>query len=301
MLPPVVIGIDTGNSCIKTANNVFVSGIVKNKQPFIVQNNTLFYNGYYYQLSDKRLKYMIDKSINDDYFALSLFAIGKEFEARHIPIDQGVIEVKLGIGLPPEHMSRYGHDLKRCFNRGRVEFTYNNHKICIAIRSVNVFPQGYSAIAPYFETVKKYSESFIIDIGGYTTDVLRLNRGVLQADTILSLDHGTIHLYQDIDKTLFNALGKHIPESIINDVLLYNKQSIAGKTELVDEVHDCVQRFGEKLIAMLVERGIDLSISTGIFAGGGSVMLEPYLKNLGEHMFIIDVCANAKGYEMMIA
>lgn len=43
-MKPIIIGVDTGNRCIKTVHNVFVSGINKQKAKPIQSKEVLKYN-----------------------------------------------------------------------------------------------------------------------------------------------------------------------------------------------------------------------------------------------------------------
>ena len=67
-MKPIIIGVDTGNRCIKTVHNVFVSGINKQKAKPIQSKEVLKYNDEYYTLTKKRVNYLQDKTENDEYF-----------------------------------------------------------------------------------------------------------------------------------------------------------------------------------------------------------------------------------------
>ena len=79
----------------------FISGLSEHtvKPPMCYE--ILEYAGSYWTLSGKRLSYMSDKTQDDRYFILSLFAIARELEAngRHSHIEH----IELAVGLPPEH------------------------------------------------------------------------------------------------------------------------------------------------------------------------------------------------------
>lgn len=76
----MLIAIDHGNKQIKTAHKTFSSGLCESdtRPPF--GENVLYYNGKYYTLSDQRIPYMRDKTRDERFFVLSLFAIA--FELR---------------------------------------------------------------------------------------------------------------------------------------------------------------------------------------------------------------------------
>ncbi|MDE6103887.1 MAG: hypothetical protein K2F60_05120 [Oscillospiraceae bacterium] len=59
----------------------------------------LEYEGKYWTLSGQWLSYIRDKTCDDRYFILSLFAIAKEMEqlGLYSPLEQ----IQLAVGLPP--------------------------------------------------------------------------------------------------------------------------------------------------------------------------------------------------------
>ena len=58
-----------------------------------------------------------------------------------------------------------------------MNFAYNNRPMSIVIRNVFVYPQAYAAVVPQSGQLLKTLRMFIVDIGGYTTDVLLLRIG----------------------------------------------------------------------------------------------------------------------------
>ena len=74
----MLIAIDHGNKQIKTTHRTFTSGLCESdtRPPF--GKEVLYYNGKYYTLSDQRIPYMRDKTVDERYFILTLFAIAFE-------------------------------------------------------------------------------------------------------------------------------------------------------------------------------------------------------------------------------
>ena len=97
----MLISIDHGNKQIKTIHKTFTSGLCESdtRPPF--GRDVLFYNGKYYTLSDQRIPYMRDKTADERFFVLTLFAIG--FELRRMLVSEDPVKVQLCIGLPPAH------------------------------------------------------------------------------------------------------------------------------------------------------------------------------------------------------
>lgn len=176
----MLVCIDHGNKQIKTASRVFTSGLVESdtRPPF--GDNIMFYNGKYYTLSDQRIPYIRDKTEDDRFFILTLFAIAYEINAagRYAP-DQ-LMDIQLAVGLPPAH---YGTQYKRFaqyfLDRGMIGFEFNGKVYSICITEAICFPQALAATAPVFKQLQlgTVAKAIVIDIGGFTADYLSLRYG----------------------------------------------------------------------------------------------------------------------------
>ena len=78
----VIIGVDHGNAQIKTKNTCFVSGLEEFPTKPPMAADIIQYQGRYWTLVGKRLPVMRDKTKDDRFYLLTLFAIAKELEAR---------------------------------------------------------------------------------------------------------------------------------------------------------------------------------------------------------------------------
>ena len=98
----MLIAIDHGNKSVKLPRgDPFVSGLVESEvAPF--GKDVLKYRGRYYQLSDHRIPYHRDKTEDERFFILTLFAIAREINAAG-RYTAGTIQVQLAVGLPPAH------------------------------------------------------------------------------------------------------------------------------------------------------------------------------------------------------
>ena len=76
--------IDHGNSAMKTVNFVFPSGLIDNPIRPPVDTEMLEYDGKFWTLSGQRISYMRDKTKDERYWILTLFAIAKELEKKEI-------------------------------------------------------------------------------------------------------------------------------------------------------------------------------------------------------------------------
>ena len=77
MYQKIIVPIDHGNRNMKTEHKVFTSGFVEGDcRPAL--GEYLCYNGRYYALAEQRIPYMRDKTVDDRFFILTLFAVAME-------------------------------------------------------------------------------------------------------------------------------------------------------------------------------------------------------------------------------
>lgn len=108
----ITIPLDHGNRNMKTVEEVFTSGLAESDLKPVL-GEYLQYNGKFYSLTGERIPYMRDKSLDDRFFILPLFGIGKELERRTQPQKDTIYQVELPVGLPPKHYGalyeKFGH------------------------------------------------------------------------------------------------------------------------------------------------------------------------------------------------
>ena len=103
MIKKVRIAVDHGNRNMKTCSQVFTTGlIIQDKKPARGEK-FMIYEEKYYILSENRIPYQRDKTQDNRFFILTLFAIVKELEGNSQIQSDDVIQVDLSIGLPPKH------------------------------------------------------------------------------------------------------------------------------------------------------------------------------------------------------
>jgi len=294
----VIIGVDTGNRCIKTVNHVFIAGLVEYMLKPPISSEILEYNGKYYTLTNERLSYLEDKTENEDYFILTLFAIAKEILIRNIATDE-IINVTLAVGLPPAHVGRLQDEFIKYFKRPIVNFKYDGTEFNVNINNVRLFPQGYAAIIPQYEEIRKFNKAYIIDIGGYTTDVILLNKGLPDLSFCESFNYGVIELYNLIKRKTKSEYGR-IPDETQIDFVIETGEEIYQ--DMSKRINEEAAAYVDELLRKLNEHGVDLILAYGIFVGGGSLRLKEYIKKsqyVAKKVFVPSIHANAEGYECL--
>ena len=295
-----VIAVDTGNRLIKTPHYVFNSGIVRHgKRPPAIKTDMLCFDGEYYTITQKRNPYLKDKTTDDTYFLLTLFAIGKELSHNGGQPAADREQIFLAVGLPPSHLPIYKDSFAQYFiSKGRnVNFEYNGKLFSIEISRVTVYPQGFCAVAELLGRIKDYPRSYIVDIGGYTTDVVLLANGKPDMSFCHSFNFGVIHMDNEVKRVISAQYDVELEDAHI-------ESSLMGNTTLPEEIRRAIEHeagvYADELVRNLKEKGVDPTINMLLFVGGGSELFRNVLsKSCPISIFQTNVCANAIGYAKM--
>lgn len=296
----MLIAIDHGNEQIKTVNcEPFTSGLLdSDTKPF--GKDILLYQGKYYQLSGQRIPYRKDKTEDDRFFILSLFAIANEIEALGA-YPPGVMRIQLAVGLPPAYYGTHYKSFSQYFmDRGTVGFSYRGKSYSIFIDQVACYPQSYAAALTMFQTLQKIPKALVLDIGGMTADYLQIKYGQGDLSVCDSLENGVIRLYNRIESKVRAEQDILLTEREIDAVLFGSGVQLpAGVAPVVERL---AQEFIADLLSALRERQLELKSGPVIFVGGGSILLRKQIQKSGKvanPLFVEDIRANAKGYEML--
>lgn len=295
----MLIAIDHGNSAIKTADFVFTSALERYPSRPPLAGDYLEYGGYVWALSEDRIPYKMDKTENESFFILSLFAIAKHLQKHNA--FQPYLDVDLAVGLPPEHYIMLRTTFANYFKRDQVKFVYNDMPICISVSRVFVYPQAYAAVVPRGSELLSVPRMFIVDIGGYTTDVLLLKKGEADMKFCRSFEYGVIKLCNLIIGKVNSKFGMKLEEDQIISAIV-GESNLVLPPDVIHMIRGEAETYAKKLIDTLRENEVELKANPVTFIGGGSVLFKPYLEAsplIVKSDFILDAKANAIGYAML--
>ena len=186
----MLIALDHGNAACKTINDSFVSGLSEHSVQPPLASDIIEYEGRFWTLTSNRIEVMRDKSKDERFFILTLFAIARELKGL-VNLQAGT-DKELAAGLPPEHFSALKDRFTKYLCRESVRFVYNNTPITLRIRRVFVYLQAYAAVVPRSRLLANTPRVFIVDVGGYTIDVLLLRNGKPDLQFCRSIEVGVI-------------------------------------------------------------------------------------------------------------
>lgn len=119
----MIISVDHGNKSIKTPNTLFTSGLISSEGLQGFKTDYICWNGRYYTLTEQRISYLRDKTEDERFYVLTLFAIAKELERRKAAETLDPIDITLLIGLPPAHYEQLHSRFEQYFLRRRGPLT----------------------------------------------------------------------------------------------------------------------------------------------------------------------------------
>jgi plasmid segregation protein ParM len=291
----IKLGIDNGNYNTKSSDGMlYASGYTASDREFITPEMQLFYNGGYYAIGERRLRFQQDKTTEPDTFILTLPAIAAAMSRAGV----SDAEITLGVGLPIDSYGTRKDAFREYFLRDGLAFQFEGRPYRCRIAECKVFAQGHAALCRYYNRLKEYRSITLVDIGGYTVDILTVHDFRLDRSSCASLRMGTITLYSRIQ----DALRKS--DILLSDELVTD--AIQGRIQhsCKDLIQTVVERTTEdyckELLNTLRERGLDLRLPT-VFAGGGAELLESRLRSSDINtVAVLNRFANADGYRVLL-
>ena len=314
------LGIDVGNYDTKSQHTTTPSGYDgPTPEKPLLAGEYLCLNGQYYVPTSSRFAYEKDKTRSERALVLTLFSIAKEIhyavsksrtDLEHEDVQRligNIKEIALGVGLPPTHYTNARIDeLKTYYKKflgNGITFTWNDYEFNLTLKAIGVYPQGGAAAsAPDNTFRKKYPTYYIIDIGGYTVDIVKFTNNQIDGRWT-SKEEGMLILYDDIISKAQMNFDITLDNDIIEDVL--SEQDTILEQVLLDFIKTKTKEHADRIIDIVRQLGVEFKAYPVAFTGGGSLMLkenilENPLINQKAVIFLPDPCANAKGYARFI-
>ena len=295
---PVVFGIDHGYYNMKTKNCVFASGLTAYAHEPYTKENVLEMDGKFYVVGSARQALQKDKTAAEDYYLLTLAAIAREIEYRKMT---RTAKVHIAAGLPLPSFGRDKQKFRTYLLRDSqpVQFSYEGESYTVTIAEVSLYPQGYAAILMQRDLLEEPSV-IAADIGGWTVDLMRLDRQIPNAASCRSLEQGLIVCLNNIAEQARRQLGISPTATQIESVLRGDNPSLPQR--LKELIHTEARAYVQNLLSAIMESGLDVRAMPTVFMGGGASLLKRYAPAAGElcrAVILDDVCLNAKGYEAL--
>ena len=142
----------------------------------------------------------------------------------------------------------------------------------------------------------------VADIGGWTVDLMRLDRRIPNAATCRSLELGMIRCVDEIGEQVRRLFGLSLTAPQIESVLRGDSASMDERVRAV--IHAQADKYVRGLLSAITESGLDVRAMPTVFLGGGAALMKRHggaVEGLFRPFILDDVCLNAKGYERLVA
>jgi plasmid segregation protein ParM len=290
----IKLGVDNGNYNVKSSEGmIYACGYTVSNQEFVTPEMQLCYEGKYYAIGERRLHFQQDKTKEQDAFILTLPAIAEAMRKT----GASSAEITLGVGLPIESYGTQKEAFRKYFLRDSVTFHFEGNFYRCRIVDCKVFAQGHAALCRYYPRLREYRSITLIDIGGYTVDILTVHNFKLERSSCASLRMGTITLYGCIQDALRKS-NILLSDELITDAIRGHIQH-ADRKLIQTAVGQALDAYCKELFNALRERGLDLRLPV-VFAGGGAELLEPRLYENINTVAVLNRFANADGYKLLL-
>lgn len=295
----MIIGVDHGYGYVKTRNSVFGASVAKLTYEPPQITKVVEYDGIFYQVGGITDGLSGDKTLNEDYYILTLAAIAEELKAK----GNNRAEVSLAIGLP---FTRYGREKENFQNylkqKKHVEFKYEGMPYHIKIRDrIYIYPQGLAAVMNNYSNIKDHNFN-IVDMGTGTTELIPVNNGIIpDIKNSHTLQHGISTCVSEVNEALSREFSQRIsPAQIINIIM---KDKVIMPDQALELCKNVITDFANDFLNKLRQNGINYEFTQTFFVGGGAFLLQNYASNLDQKNpcveFITDIKASAIGYEIL--
>ena len=250
----IIIGIDHGYYAIKTAHCSFPAGLTSygEHEPYTRQG-LLEFGGCFFVCGSGRQPIQRDKTVNDNYYLLTLAAIAKEIQQRGLPPE---CSVRIAAGLPLTSFGRDKPKFRDYLLRSKqpVNYKFEGVEYSITIEEVAIFPQGYAALMTETGLLQDEPSMLLMDLGGWTVDLMRIDNAIPAADTAHSLELGMIRCVDDIREQVRRETGLSLTDAQIENMLAGHPCTVS---EAVRGIH--LQRAANKALLKFARSKIPLS------------------------------------------
>ena len=289
-----IIGIDAGYGNIKCGcGSVFKTAVTEYDTEPIFKGNILEFKGKYYRIGEGHKDFISDKSMDNDFYILTLIGIVKEL--KHAGLREGT--VYLAAGLPLKWVRSQRDSFKEYLLQDKsIDLKYNDEDFHIDLIGCSIFPQAYPAVV---NRLKDFvGINMLVDIGNGTMNILYMQDKKPVENKAWTEKLGVNQLVIRARNAVMDNYGVKIDESIIEQYIRYGQADISEK--YIELLHTAAVQYTKDVFAALNRYDYNPELMKLYIAGGGGRII----KNFGEYdtervEIIEDICAAAYGFECL--
>ena len=286
----IIIGIDSGYGNIKTANCCFPASVSTYDKEPVFKENLLVFESKFYLIGEGHKEFLADKTRDLDYYVLALAAIARELNIRKMTCGK----IRIAAGLPLTWVSGQRDEFRDYLLQNKaVDFSFRNVSYHVEIVGVDVFPQGFAAVADRLSDFR--GVNMICDIGNGTMNIMFINDKKPVSGNMFTEKYGTHQCLLAVRENVMRAHHTTVDEAIINRVFRFGTADI--KEDYLKTITDTATDYVEGIFQRLREHEYNPELMRLYVLGGGSCLI----RNFGVYdascvTINDDICATAKGY-----
>ena len=289
-----IIGIDAGYGNIKCGcGSVFKTAVTEYDTKPIFNGNILEFKGKYYRIGEGHKEFISDKSMDNDFYILTLMGIVKEL--KRAGLREGT--VYLAAGLPLKWVQSQRDSFKEYLLQDKsIDLKYNDEDFHIDLIGCSIFPQAYPAVV---NRLKDFGGiNMLVDIGNGTMNILYMQDKKPVENKAWTEKLGVNQLVIRARNAVMDNYGVKIDESIIEQYIRYGQADISEK--YIELLHTAAVQYTKDVFAALNRYDYNPELMKLYITGGGGRII----KNFGEYdtervEIIEDICAAAYGFECL--
>ena len=289
----IIIGIDSGYGNIKTANCCFPASVSAYDKEPVFKENLLVYESKFYLIGEGHKEFLADKTKDLDYYVLALAAIARELNIRKMTCGK----IRIAAGLPLTWVSGQRDEFRDYLLQNKaVDFSFRNVSYHVEIVGVDVFPQGFAAVADRLSDFR--GVNMICDIGNGTMNIMFINDKKPVSGNMFTEKYGTHQCLLAVRENVMRAHHTTVDEAIINRVFRFGTADI--KEDYLKTITDTATDYVEGIFQRLREHEYNPELMRLYVLGGGSCLIRNFgVYDASRVTINDDICATAKGYEYL--
>ena len=170
------------------------------------------YQDRYYLIGDEHKEFTANKVGDQDYYILTLAAIGIELHLRGLTSAR----VHLAAGLPLTWVSEQKEAFKAYLLQNKeADFTFRGESYHAEFAGADVFPPGFSAVADRLREFR--GVNMLCDIGNGTMNIMYINNGKPVASKCYTEKFGTHECMLAAREKLMQKYGIAVDDAVIEE------------------------------------------------------------------------------------
>ena len=294
MRTPILIAIDHGYGNVKTPNFIFPTGITEYSDEPAMASDILYWMGRWYSIGDSHKEFIPDKTADEDYLKLTMVAIAKELSRRNLT----GAAVYLAVGLPLTWVGEQKEQFSRYLTQISIlEYCYNGTNYEVEIVGLEMYPQGFSAVA---DRLKDFTGvNMLCDIGNGTMNIMYINNGRPISGKCYTEKFGTHQCMLAAREALMRSpLHIKVDDSIIEEVIRTGKANVVE--QVIEIISDAATGYVAGIMRSLREHEYNPGVMKLWIMGGGACLVQHFgPPDMNGVEIISDIKATARGYQRL--